>query len=206
MSDFFDSFGAGDLLSFAGDLFGASKDRKAAKNAAYLGSLRGTVDQARAVGISPIAALGYSGYSPTLIGGQSNLGSALKDVMRARAERKDSSINRRVQESQINANDALAQKYLSEAALNAQQMTPTKWMSFKASNIHDNIKASIPKRFIPVRDNKRGRVYMEANPDVYELGEALGLTVSGDARLSPRKKAKPSPGRRGRNDPRRGQR
>lgn len=78
---FLDSFGIGDLLSLGFSAYSDSKDRSAAKNAAYMGSLTGTVNQARRIGISPIAALGYSGYQPTFIGGQSETGSTLRDII-----------------------------------------------------------------------------------------------------------------------------
>lgn len=81
IGDFFGGITGGDLLSLGLSAWSGSKDRSAAKNAAYMGSLRGTVEQARAMGISPIAALGFSGYQPTLIGGQSELGSTLKDIV-----------------------------------------------------------------------------------------------------------------------------
>lgn len=201
MSDFFSNFGIGDLLGTAASLFSGSKDRSAAKNAAYLGSLRGLVDQARAVGISPLAALGFSGYQPTLIGGQSELGSTIKDILARQHEKelnKPSQADSDLKKAQKDLLEAQREEVLSRIERERLAATPARWYPFTAQDIHQQTRAAIPTRYIPVRDNKTGKIYLEANPDVYELPEFLGAGVAIDARLKDVKNAKRR-GRHGRN-------
>lgn len=191
MSDFFSGFGIGDILSLGLSAFQDSKDRSAAKNAAYMGSLTGTVNQARRLGISPIAALGYSGYQPTLIAGQPNLGSGLKDLIdrlqrregekkkaRAEAGSPDGRI-RRAQAREAEANADLAEIQLLEArgALRSGPGNPTP-PPMPAEGCSPDQPLYV-KRYDPIAKKTVWHPNIRCWP---ELGEAAGALATGKAK------------------------
>lgn len=125
--------GGASLLGGIGNLLGANKDRKAQKEFAKYG-VRWRVEDAKAAGIHPLAALGMQGmqYSPVYSGIGSSLSEAGQNVGRAVAaqmtapEREAQLLGLQALRSQIGESDARRELALSEAARNLQEMNAVK--------------------------------------------------------------------------------
>jgi len=119
---FLSGLGWGDALGFVGGILGdkatssanaanASLQREMAQN-----GIRWRVEDAKAAGISPIAALGAQTSSPTIgVMANTSTANALQNAGQALKEKKLNDLNAQLLESQIANNNAQSKMYLAEA-------------------------------------------------------------------------------------------
>lgn len=120
--------GAGTVASLALDYNADRRSEKTARAQFERNTLTGRVNEARRLGLSPLAVLGAPTSSPTVIAGQSRLGSGLKDAIAAAREPKPDQEKQRLERKLLNAEifrtEAEGMAALSMAAKDSQPGNP----------------------------------------------------------------------------------
>lgn len=123
----------GGIAGTIGDLWSDNKNRQLSKDQFEKTTLTYRVNEAKRLGLSPLAVLGTPTASPTVMGGgQSNLGSNLKDTISAAAraakpkepKAKSDPLDRKIKSQQLRNLEAEELAILSGVAKESQPGTP----------------------------------------------------------------------------------
>lgn len=184
----------GSILGAATNLWQSQRARKDAKSQFGATTLTARVNEAKRLGLSPLAVLGSPTASPTIMGsGQSDLGSQLKDVVnqiqKAQQKPKPPSLKNQdplevraklAEVRRMEADASLAEKQLSDTALATSPGQPRTTPEWQDPCPPDHLYC---RRFDPITNQEVWHPNLKHWPD---LGEASGAGAVAKSKISPK--------------------